>query len=223
MFEITPEVCERFPEHVTACYGPVRVQQANLSTMTQELLTEAKRDFVIAESTQPARSIEKWMKVFAKMGASPKYEPSIAGLYTRFIEKGTLYEINPVVDLYNSISLRWLTPMAGYDASHFALPLNLRFARKGEPFIPLGNPKQTEKTKNGEVVYADVEKVICRYWNYRDCHETRLTSETEEVVFFADILEDTPDQANSVALGIQAKLSEALGTIPVSVTCHSEG
>ena len=79
--------------------------------------------------------------------------------------------------------------------------------------MPLGNPKQIEKTKNGEVIYSEEEKIICRYWNYRDCHLTRITENTKKFVFFADITEDNTYSSKETSKSIMDSLSRGLGVV----------
>jgi DNA/RNA-binding domain of Phe-tRNA-synthetase-like protein len=53
----------------------------------------------------------------------------------------------------------------------------------------LGEPKVTQHLRSGEIAYADDSKVICRYWNWHDCHETRLRADTIETLLIFDLVE----------------------------------
>jgi DNA/RNA-binding domain of Phe-tRNA-synthetase-like protein len=211
-FSVQTELKERFPSQVTAWFGPVPVSRAGelAGSLIGTLQTEC-RDTMTASNASDVAEIRWWKEVFQKMGASPKYHSSVEALFERYRATGALYTIDPVVDLYNWISLRCLTPMAAYDQAHIQGEVRLRYAKKGEAFTPLGNPKDTEKTKNGEVVYADEQKVICRYWNKQDCHDTRITPATESAVFFADLTNNEERRAEETIGRIAALLEAGLG------------
>ena len=61
-------------------------------------------------------SIAPWREVYRKFGAKPKkYRSSIENLVRRLLKGATLPSINPLVDLYNVVSLRHLLPVGGED------------------------------------------------------------------------------------------------------------
>lgn len=212
-FLLHPEISERFPRQYTAVFGPMPSNTGALSPW--EVIDIAQRECRNQRETWsagPPRDVQHWREVYRQMGASPRYRSSVESLYERFLATGDLPMIHPVIDLYNWISLRHLVPMAGYDAEQIGGTLHLRSAMKGEIFAPLGNPAQVEKTKNGEVIYADEHDVICRYWNYRDSHKTRLRPDTKAVVFIADITAAAREGALALADAIRADLEAGLQT-----------
>ena len=164
---------------------------SNVTDISTVNLSEEKNSLLRTVNDQEAHRGEiilKWKEVFSRMGAKPKYCSSLESLKKAFDEAGRLYEINPIVDFYNAYSLCKGIPMAAYDQDKIVGRLTLRSARKDEDFVALGNPKQIEKTKINEIIYADDERVICRYWNLQDSHETRITEGTSKVLFVFDIM-----------------------------------
>lgn len=143
-------------------------------------------------------NILMWRDIYQSFGSSPKKVSSIESLIRRILETKRLPRINNLVDLYNGVSVKYLLPMAGYDMENITGDIELRYSKKGEEFIPLGLT-QIEKTKDNEVIYADSEKVICRRWNNQDCDQTKITSNTKNIIFFIDgapkILTTTVEQA----------------------------
>ncbi len=221
MFSVNVDasIRQRFPAQVTAWFGPLEISDITTKAEAEiDSLRSHCRSAYEGISLDEVPLIRNWRDIFRAMGASPKYRSAIENLLSHYLKTKQLYVINAIVDLYNWISLAHLTPMAVYDFAHIAGALSLRFARKGEPFIPLGSPKQTEKTKNGEVIYADEEKVTCRYWNYRDCHATRITDETRSVVFFADITDVKSTPAEETLEAIAASLSRGMGQTVIPST-----
>ena len=56
-------------------------------------------------------------------------------------------------------------------------PIEIRPARAGDAFTPLGEPDSTEEPRPGEVVYAIGSEVLTRHWNYRDSERTKVDRE----------------------------------------------
>lgn len=59
--------------------------------------------------------------------------------------------------------------------------LQLCFAQGDERFVPLGS-QEVFSPREGEVVYKDDEKVICRRWNWRESNETKVTESSKNVI-----------------------------------------
>ena len=87
--------------------------------------------------------------------------------------------MNPLVDLYNAISLTHLLPCGGEDLAAVRGDIRLERASGGEHFIPLG-AHESEPPQTGEVIYRDDAGVICRCWNWREADRTKLTLETTD-------------------------------------------
>jgi DNA/RNA-binding domain of Phe-tRNA-synthetase-like protein len=130
--------------------------------------------------------IASWRNLYRSFGTKPgDYRPSAEALVRRSLKNGCLPTINTAVDSYNSVSVKHLIPMGGFDADKVSGDIFLRFSPGGERFLPLG-ANEYEETYEGEVVYADNERILTRRWNYRDCDETKVTEETENVAMFID-------------------------------------
>jgi DNA/RNA-binding domain of Phe-tRNA-synthetase-like protein len=131
-----------------------------------------------------------WREVYDEMGAKPKYQPSVRALLETYEATGGVPVPVALVELYCWFSLARGIPMAGYDASRIAGPLRLTVPGKGLPFTAIGHANaQPERTKSGEVAYVDDEKVVCRYWNCRDCDQTKLAPDVRDALFVFDLLE----------------------------------
>jgi len=64
------------------------------------------------------------------------------------------FSSNPVVDIYNSISLRYGLPCGGEDVDTFVGDVRLTQANGTEPFLPLGSDDNAPPYE-GEIVYKD--------------------------------------------------------------------
>jgi DNA/RNA-binding domain of Phe-tRNA-synthetase-like protein len=182
------EVTAQFPQHYTALIKVTGLMDRSCLLQPTERM---KQEIVAGAGAEKIeRACEAWRAVFEKMGAKPKYKSSLASLCACFKERGKLYEINEIVDFYNHYSLRSANPMGAYDLDRLEGDLRLAFVGKGRPFLPLGNPKSPQMTKDKEVGYADAGKVTCRYWNLQDCDETKVTETTRNILFIFDLTAD---------------------------------
>lgn len=158
--------------------------------------------------------IAAWREAYSAFGAKPKkYKSSVESLYRMVLKGINLRPINTIVDIYNYISLKHMVPVGGDDISRVEGDITLRFAREGEMFRPL-NSDEVERTKSGEVIYADDVDVLCRRWNWRECDKTKMTEETEEAMF---VVEGLPP----VDRGEVAKIIEELSHL-VNRYCSGE-
>ena len=136
--------------------------------------------------TRPADDphVAAWRAAFSAFGAKPsKYPCSAEALAARVLRGGTLPRVNVLVDLYNAVSVRMLTPVGGEDLDHLQGALRLTIAAGDEAFDgPDGAPRP------GEIVWRDDAGVTCRRWNWRQGVRTRLTDATTRAFFVFDRL-----------------------------------
>lgn len=138
--------------------------------------------------------VASWRDMYRSFGTKPgDYRPSAEALLRRALKKQIFPNINTSVDTYNAISIKYIIPMGGFDTEKIQGDIELRFSLGNEAFIPLGSKKQ-EQTYEGEVVYADQQRILTRRWNYRDCEETKITMKTKNLVLFIDGSPEIPKQ-----------------------------
>jgi DNA/RNA-binding domain of Phe-tRNA-synthetase-like protein len=92
------------------------------------------------------------------------------------------------VAIMNINSIRDVIPVGGDDVIRAAGSLVLRYADGSELFTPLGTPDQTEQPVAGEVIYVvpESKEVMCRRWNWRNGHKTRIAEDTQVIVMNID-------------------------------------
>ena len=88
----------------------------------------------------------------------------------------------------NINSIRDAIPVGGDDVMRAGSSLELGYANGSENFTPLGNPDITEQPVAGEVIYVVPEsnEVMCRRWNWRNGHKTRIAENTQAIVMNID-------------------------------------
>ncbi len=148
-------------------------------------------------SDNPA--VRVWREAFGKFKTKKGARSSIEALLKR-AEKGKgIPSINPLVDLYNTISLNYGLPCGGEDLDQFRGDLRLTTAEGGEAFIALGD-MENEPALPGEVIYADEAGAVCRCWNWRDGQRTMLRESTENAFLVMESVDPTRRQDLEAAI-----------------------
>ena len=130
--------------------------------------------------------------------------------------------INPLVDLYNSISLRYLVPMGGHDLDTLEGDIHLRFAEGWEPFTPMGGGETTMVPK-GELVYCDDREVLTRNWVWRQCEKDKATEKTRNIFIPIDVLGEVGREgAHEIIQELSHLIPKHLGGTIVSAILNKE-
>lgn len=144
-----------------------------------------------------APHLAAWAQAFQRFGAKPQRTPcSAEALRKRFLRDGALPRVNPVVDLYNAISLRYAIPVGGENLDAYVGTPRLTIADGSEAFdtVKDGNPA-VESPEAGEVVWRDDQGVTCRRWNWRQGVRTRLNADARRMWFILESLGPMPIEA----------------------------
>jgi len=138
-----------------------------------------------------------WSSTFKKFGAKPKRTPcSAEALRKRVQRDGTLAAIDPVVDLYNAISLRYAIPVSGENFAAYIGQPRLLLANGSEPFDTQKEGNIVcESPEPGEVIWRDDRGVTCRRWNWRQGIRTRLDANAQRMWFILESLPSMPLEA----------------------------
>jgi DNA/RNA-binding domain of Phe-tRNA-synthetase-like protein len=135
-----------------------------------------------------------WDEVFKAFGAKPKRTPcSASALRKRVMRDGSLPPLDPVVDIYNAISIRYAIPVGGENLAAYSGAPRLTLADGSEPFDTFkeGEPV-VENPEPGEVIWRDDLGVTCRRWNWRQGVRTRLDSQAQSMWFILESLPSMP-------------------------------
>ena len=135
-----------------------------------------------------------WDEVFKAFGAKPKRTPcSASALRKRVMRDGSLPQLDPVVDIYNAISIRYAIPVGGENLAAYSGAPRLTLADGSEPFdtVKEGEPV-VENPEPGEVIWRDDLGITCRRWNWRQGIRTRLDSQAQSMWFILESLPSMP-------------------------------
>ena len=123
--------------------------------------------------------IKLWRDAFQKFKKKKGNRASIEALLARVDKGNYVGGINPLVDVYNAISLTYGLPIGGEDIDNFAGNLRLTVSEEGgDEFMALGD-EENNPTLPGELCYLDDIGAVCRCWNWRDGKRTMLTGNTK--------------------------------------------
>jgi len=146
----------------------------------QDLLAKANieaKKYLLEEVFSENVVVAPWREAYRKFKTKKGVRCSIEALLKR-VEKGKeVSTINPLVDIYNAVSLNHGIPCGGEDLNQFAGDLVLGFAQGGESFMALGDAEE-DPALPGEIIYQDDIGAVCRCWNWRDGQRTMLTPDT---------------------------------------------
>ena len=176
---------------------------------------EAVRKTLELQTLADDPRIDAWRNAYSSFGSKPKtYKNSVEALLRRVLKGDELPDINTIVNIYNTASIRHVLPAGGDDLAGIEGDITLTFAKGGEQFTPLGRT-DPESADEGEVIYRDDKKVLCRRWNWRECDQTKMTPETKNVSI---VVEGLPPATKE---GVQSVASELAETI--KKYCGGEG
>jgi DNA/RNA-binding domain of Phe-tRNA-synthetase-like protein len=207
-FRLEPDFLALFPD-ATIAIAVVRdidntVDDPEIWPMLEVEIERAAASITEGEIGQhPA--VAPWRAAFSQFGVKPsKYRSSIESML-RSAQSGRLRPINPLVDLYNTISLRHQLPVGGEDLAKIGGDIRLTRAVGDEHFVPLG-AEGPEPPPAGAVIYKDDEGVICSCWNWREAERTMLTPATTDAVLVIESIPPLDPDAARVAIDDLAAL-----------------
>ena len=133
--------------------------------------------------------IKVWRDSFKKFKTTQGARASIEALLKRIYNGNHLGTINPLVDIYNSISLSYALPCGGEDIDKFVGDIRLTKAVGNENFITLWS-NESAQPYEGEIVYEDDKGTICRCLNWRESVRTMLTENTKNAILCMEFVDN---------------------------------
>ncbi len=161
--------------------------QARRSPQLESIVSTVEAEVGATLEGSPAAQLEEvqaWRGAYRAFGVKKtSYRCSVERLL-RGLERGRgLPRVNNLVDCYNAVSVRHRMPVGADDLDKIRGSLAFRFARAGDRFVALGDASASnDPPKDGEVVYADQEKVLCRRWNWYQDARSAIGAETRRAV-----------------------------------------
>lgn len=195
-FTISKEVLDKFPDiylGVVIAHGISQDESDDeaIDILLDQAITDLRLRYHSAADLQADPGLVHWREAFTALGVNPgKYPSSIESLAGRALKR-RLPHINPVVDLANSIALKYLLPVGAHDLDRTVGNIELRPAREGDLFQPLGNdeeePGEPEMPDPREIVYVDDSRQVrTRRWVWRQGNGAKIRQDSSRVFFPID-------------------------------------
>ncbi len=178
--------------------------------MLNQAEAEAKQ-YLTAKEFKDNIVIAEWREVLSKFKKKKGARSSIEALLKRVSQGKVFNPINPLVDIYNSVSLEYAVPCGGEDLDKIAGQMHLGVASGNEDFYPLGAEK-SDPPRAGEVIYYDENGAVCRSLNWRDGKRTMLTEDTTNAILIMEaVTADQKDRAEQAIQALKKKIATELG------------
>lgn len=189
-FTVESKVFEVLPDY---CVGVIRASipnKANGVKAVRELFRKELQQFFHqyqGVALRETKNISAYRSALQKAGINPnKFMCSIEALSRRVQKDGALPEIDPIVDLGNAISLKYLLAVGAHDlANAQENSIAVRFSEKGDLFRPMGTLTD-EGVPEGELVYASGHQVKTRRFIWRQSDDGKITDLTTEYLIPLD-------------------------------------
>ncbi|MCS4505547.1 B3/4 domain-containing protein [Arhodomonas aquaeolei] len=162
--------------------------------IASETLSRACRSISDGDVAWAEAHSSAWAEVFRAFGAKPQRTPcSSDALRKRVLRDGSLPSIDPIVDLYNAISIEYAVPVGGENIAAYVGEPSLVIAEGTESFDTMKDGAVAHESPNrGEVVWRDEIGVTCRRWNWRQGIRTRLSADAPQMWFILESLPAMP-------------------------------
>ncbi|GLS90710.1 hypothetical protein GCM10007916_17770 [Psychromonas marina] len=197
MITVTPSIdlniSDIAPEY-RALSITVKGTAINNAEYAAKVLREACQDVTENDFSWSIAHIDAWGEAFRKFGAKPNRTPcSAAALRKRVLKNGEIPSLDPIVDIYNAISIRYAIPVGGENIDAYQGMPRLTIADGTEHFDTMKNGEPiTETPEPGEVVWRDDIGITCRRWNWRQGNRTRIDADTPNMWIILESLPAMP-------------------------------
>lgn len=126
--------------------------------------------------------IQGFYDLHTEVGLSRRKNAPASETLIKILEKKKeFHRINPVVDIYNIISMETLLSLGAHDIDKVNESVRLRLTTGEETFLPLGSEEYKE-VKPGVYSYIDGNDVIC-YLEVKQINRTKITEDSEDIFF----------------------------------------
>lgn len=214
-FIIEKDFWDVFPEAkigVVICYdiNNSLLNQEKYQSMIDEAQKQAKK-FLTKENFSDNEVIRIWRDTYQKFKTKKGARSSIEALLKRVNNDNKINSINPLVDIYNTISLTFGLPCGGEDFDKIVGNLKLTKANGDENFIALGS-NENSLPYSGEIIYKDDEGAVCRCWNWREAVRTMLTPATTNAFLCLELVNKAQEiEFNAALKSLTTMVQDNLG------------
>lgn len=172
-----------------------------------EAANEEAKQYLTADTLSENEVVSVWRKAYQQFKTKKGVRCSIEALLKRASKGNAVGNINPLVDIYNVISLKYALPCGGEDLDTFVGDLRLTQTEGDDEFLALGD-EENDNTLPGEVCYLDDAGAVCRCFNWRDGVRTMLTENTQNAFLIIECIDPNRKDVMEKALAELAETTQ---------------
>ena len=187
-FTITEPFRDIFPEVQLAVITVRGIDNHDNGQVPAHLLADANdqvEDLIPYEPISKNPLIHEWREAFSKFKTKKGARFAVENLLKRAKKGHPVRSINPIVDLYNTISLTYGFAVAALDEDKINGNMQLTVAKGGEPFVAIGE-SENDPALPGEVIYRDDVNVTSRCWAWRDSEVSEATEDSTNFLLYIE-------------------------------------
>lgn len=162
-------------------FNNLKIQKRNqkVKEWIEEVIEKVKERYK-HENWDKEELFEKYRELHQDFSQEEKTKPSAQNLIEIIKEKGTIPNINTLVDICNAVSALTGISIGIHDLSKINEKVYFKTLKEDSKYTPI-NKQKKEIAKSGEYVYADNEKIICRL-DSKQSEETKVTKDTKDAL-----------------------------------------
>ena len=209
---IDPKIFTTFPgvsTGVLTIYD--MVNDSNVEEITSLLRQEEARQKTALTGIELGSlpELSAWREIYRAFGSNPKdFRSSVESLLRRARAGGKpIPDINPLVNIYNYLSLKYHMPVGAEDLDKVTGDIALGFAIGTERGKALGSDAEVV-CDPGEVIYKDDGGFLCRRWNWREADRTKIDNRTHNAIMVIEKVPAIPLDSFQEALTEAKRLME---------------
>ena len=194
--------------------GAIVLRDLRIASASDELRRQIERQveriqqqYTSAADVRSVPELIKHFEILRQVGVKPRsHPPSTYKLLELARKRGTLSDVNNLVDAYNLVSVQTMCSLGAHDLDRIAVPIQLKLFTGQETFRPLGSTEH-RAIQRGEFGYVDAEdRVICRL----DSLQAEFSKVTEDTTSALLIIEATVDHDAQQLMKVFADTVEAV-------------
>ena len=189
---VDSKIFEAFPNFLLGAVVVKNINNQKNKDKTEDILRQAEKETVQKYQGSEVIEISEiacWRDAYRVFGSKPKeYPSSLESVMRRVLKENQLPSINPLVNIYNAMSLFSLLPAGGEDIDKIKGGISLTYASSAEAPIKLLGDDKEEAPYEGEIIYKDEVGALCRRWNWREAERTKLTYETKNAILVLEAI-----------------------------------
>lgn len=191
------------------------LSEADRKKILNAAMDKADEDYLGQGQFSKNPVVAEWRAAYQQFKKKKGARASIEALLKRVDSGKGVGLVDPLVDVYNAISMSYGVPVGIEDRGKIQGSLQLGVVSEGLAFQPVGADKD-EPTLEGEIAWHDDEGAVCRCLNWRDAQRTMLDENSQNIVAVIESVNDEQAARATEAMNALAKqLEEYFGVKPV--------